>query len=67
MLTVDEILEKLEDRNLSQVANKSGITYQSLLYFVRHNGGSRPDYQMMKKLSDYLDGDCCKKSEPEPN
>lgn len=56
MLTVHEIIEKLEDRNLTEVSRKTDIPYNALWYFFKNKGGARADLQMVEKLSDYLEG-----------
>ena len=65
MLTTKEILEKLEDRNLFAVAERTKISYPALLYFVKHEGGARADLQMVEALSDYLECEHTKKAEGE--
>lgn len=56
MITVTEIIEKLADRNLREVARRADVPYGSLLYFFKNDGGLRVDIKMVEKLSDYLEG-----------
>lgn len=53
MLTLEQILEKLEDRNLTKVAEKTGI-HSNVLYRLTKDK-SQPKYETIKKLSDYLE------------
>ena len=54
MFTPEEIREKLKDRNLTTVSRKAGVTYAEIhnLYTGR---STKPYYQVVKKLSDYLE------------
>lgn len=54
MLTIEEIREKLSDRNLSEVGRRLGIKPTWMTDFVR-NKRPNPSYEMVKKLSDYLE------------
>lgn len=54
MLNLDEIKKRLEDRNLSEVGRRIGVSapYLSLLA----NGTAKnPSYIILKKLSSYLE------------
>lgn len=53
MLTLEVIKEKLSDRKLSVVSEKSGVNYLALCNL--YNGKSNPTYETVKKLSDYLE------------
>lgn len=54
MLTLEQIKERLSDKNLSEVARRIGVTGAYLSAIVR---GSKvnPSYEIVKKLSDYLE------------
>jgi len=53
ILTLDEILDKLSDRNLKEVARRINMHHITLLKIV--NGKTpNPSWQSIKKLSDYL-------------
>ena len=54
MLSIDEISEKLRDKNLSVIAEKIGVSraYLSQIRMKKAN----PTYDVLKKLSDYLEG-----------
>lgn len=54
MLTLDEIKELLQDRNIQKVANNAGV-HPNVLYRIK-NGASNPSYETVKKISDYLEG-----------
>lgn len=53
LLTADQVREKLEDRRLSYVAEKCGLTYMSLSR-IRKNEGN-PSLGTLQKLSDYFE------------
>lgn len=54
MLTIEQIQERLSDRNLAEVARRLNVTraYISAL----KNGKVKPSYPMLTKLSHYLEG-----------
>ena len=54
MLTIEEILNKLKDRNLSKVADLAGIS-QATLYKITSGRSIEVSYSVVKKLSDYLE------------
>jgi len=54
MLTLDQILEKLKDRNLTKVASASGVNVNTL-YLLTGGRTIDPTYRTIKKLSDYLE------------
>lgn len=53
MLTLEAIRKKLQDRKLSVISEKTGISIPTL-WKVR-NGQSDPAYSTVKKLSDYME------------
>jgi transcriptional regulator with XRE-family HTH domain len=54
MLTIEEIREKLQDRNLTKVAASIGIT-RVYLSAIANGKQLNPSYDIVKKLSDYLE------------
>ena len=52
MLTLDEVRERLKDRNLMAVANSAGVHYNALYRLMK--GGSNPSYKTVQKLIEYL-------------
>lgn len=52
MLSIEQIREKLTDRNLAEVSRRIGITRAYLGMIA--NGSRIPSYATLKKLSDYL-------------
>ena len=54
MLTLEEVIKKLEPMNLTAVSRTTEIPYQ-LLWKVVNNKMNRPPYETVKKLSDYLE------------
>lgn len=53
LLTADEVRQKLEDRRLSYVAEKCGLTYMSLSRIRKSDGN--PSLATLQKLSNYFD------------
>ena len=54
MLNLEEIRERLQDRRLRVVADKTGLSYPTVLN-VRDNIRSNPTYEVLKKISEYLE------------
>lgn len=55
MLTLEQIIEQLDDRNLSKVAREVGLSTNTL-WRIKHNvAGERVSYETVKLLSDYLE------------
>lgn len=53
MLTINEIRDKLADRNLVIVADGANISYGTLYKISKGEGN--PSYNSVKKVSDYLE------------
>lgn len=51
----EAIRAKLQHHNLRAVAKASGVKYQTVLLFMKHEERD-PSYSTIKALSDYLDG-----------
>jgi hypothetical protein len=54
MMTVEQIRKRLEDANLKRVAENAGV-HPATLYRLM-NEDSKPLYETVKALSDYLEG-----------
>lgn len=54
MKTLEEIRASLADRNLRKVAVGAGLSEASVYRAVK--AGSKPAYETVKALSDYLEG-----------
>ena len=54
MRELNEVRVDLQDRNLKEVSRRTGIKYGTLYTFV--NGTSRPLYEVVKTLEEYLQG-----------
>jgi len=52
MLTMDQIRERMSDRNISEVARRIGVTRVWLSYIL--NGHHVPSKELQQRLSDYL-------------
>lgn len=52
MLTIDQIREAMEDRNMRVVASRAGISYRTLIRLL--NGEGEPQPLTIQKVSDYL-------------
>jgi len=53
MITLLQVVELLQDRNISHIAEKTGLTYQTV-WRVK-NGVPNVSYSTLKKLSDYFE------------
>lgn len=53
MLTIEQIKERLSDRNLAEVARRLGVTRAYLSAIT--NDRVKPSYVMLTRLSDYLE------------
>ena len=54
MLTLEEIRERLKDRNLKRVAAGSGMVYMTVIR-IASGETADPRYSTLKVLSDYLE------------
>ncbi len=54
MLSLEEIREKLKDRNLREISRRTGIGY-GYLAAIANGTRSNPSYQVLKPLCDYLE------------
>lgn len=53
LLTLDDIREKLQDRNLREVSKRSDVGYATL-YRIRNDAKYKCSLTTLEKLSDYL-------------
>ena len=63
MLTLEQIIEKLYDRNIKKVAKKTGLDPSTIYRIKNRDIGEKVTYETIRKLSDYLEG----KSKTPPN
>lgn len=54
MLTIEEIREKLKDRNLMKVHKATGVGYSNL-HGIANGQRSNPTYKVLSALSNYLE------------
>ena len=54
MMTLDQIKTELAHYSLAKVARASGVDKASIYRMMKE--GSKPSYDIVKKLSDYLGG-----------
>lgn len=54
MLTPETIKRRLQDSNLKRVAESAGVHYNAL-YRLMSNDTGRPSYELIRKLSLYLE------------
>lgn len=54
MLTPETIKRRLQDANLKAVSESAGVHYNALYRFVT-GITERPSYELVRKLSDYLE------------
>lgn len=55
MLTLEKIIERLQDKNLTKVSERCGLT-RPFLSGIRSGKVKNPSYDTIKKLSEYLKG-----------
>lgn len=56
MLTIEEIREALEDRNLSEVSRRMGGKYTgAYLRQIMSGKAKNPSYECIKAISEYLE------------
>lgn len=56
MMTIEQIKRRLADSNLSAVAEKSGVHPATLYRMMAGDSPTKPLYETVKTLSDYLEG-----------
>lgn len=54
MMTVDQVREALADRKLRTVADKTGLSYDTVWRVRNGDNCHRVSYEVVKRLSDYL-------------
>ena len=54
MLTLEKIQELLQDRNLSEVSRRTGLSTPTI-WRIANNQAGNVGYETVKKLSDYLE------------
>lgn len=53
MLTLEEIVQLLQDRHTQTVAKKTGIAYRTI-YNIKTGANTNPSYETVQKLSAYF-------------
>lgn len=56
MLSIDEIRERMSDRNVAEVARRLKVTRVWLSAILKEDSPHKPSYNMLERLSEYLDG-----------
>jgi len=54
MLTIEEIIIHLQDRNLSEVSRRTGLSIPTV-WRIANNQAGNVGYETVKTLSDYLE------------
>jgi hypothetical protein len=54
MLTLEQVIDGLRDRNLRKVAVATGLAYGTV-YRIATGNALEPDYRSVKLLSDYIE------------
>jgi DNA-binding phage protein len=54
-MTIEEIREKLKDRNLSEVARQTKLHKNAIYRFM--DGSVKPYFETVQKLNEYLEGE----------
>lgn len=55
-MTLEQIKAALSDRNLTEVARRTGLSYPTV-YGIAKGTTSNPAYQSVEKLAQYLNGE----------
>lgn len=55
MMTLEEASAALSDRNVMEVARRTGINHQTL-WRIKNGSAQEPSFHVMKKLIEYLEG-----------
>lgn len=55
MLDLEQIITILQDRNLSEVCRRTGLNYITVWRISSEGKITNPNYETVKKLSDYLE------------
>ena len=55
MLDLKQIVTILQDRNLSEVCRRTGLNYITVWRIYKDSETANPNYETVKKLSDYLE------------
>jgi transcriptional regulator with XRE-family HTH domain len=56
MITLEEIRQKLSDRNLSEVARRTGVSYRTL-FSICNGTNKNPSYESVRAIVEYLNND----------
>ena len=59
MMTLEQVREALQDRRLPRVADAVGLAYDTV-WRVANDRTTSVSYDVVKRLSDYLEGETCK-------
>lgn len=54
MLSLEQIIILLQDRNLNEVSRRTGLAYPTV-WRIANNQAGNVGYESVKKLSDYLE------------
>ena len=54
VLNLDEIRERLKDRNLKEVSRQTGLGYNNL-HGIATGSRNNPSYNVLRAISDYLE------------
>ncbi len=52
-MTLEQIVDALQDRNLKEVERRTGIHYVTLSR-IRNHRSKQPSYETVRKLAEYL-------------
>ena len=55
-MTLEQIKAALSDRNLTEVARRTGLSYPTV-YGIAKGANNNPAYHSVKKLAQYLEGE----------
>jgi hypothetical protein len=55
MMTLEEIAEALQNKNLSKVSRDLNMCHRQQVWRIKSGKDKNPTYKIVKKLSDYLE------------
>lgn len=55
MMTLEEIKQKLSDRNLMEVSRRTGVSYRTI-FGISNGTNKNPSYESVRAIVEYLSG-----------
>jgi hypothetical protein len=55
MMTLEEIVDAMKDKNLSKIARDLDMCHRQQVWRIKSGKDKNPTYKIVKKLSDYFE------------